>query len=79
MNAIQDKAFHLSSERLALLSELARERRVSEDVLVERALDLLFERENIRVWAAMSAPSLHRVWDNEADAVYDDWKAIYGV
>jgi hypothetical protein len=47
--------------------------------LVERALDLLFEAEDAKVWAAMSAPSLNRVWDNEADAVYDNWKTIYGV
>ena len=30
-------------------------------------------------WSAMSEPALRRVWDNDADAAYDDWKALYGV
>jgi prevent-host-death family protein len=30
-------------------------------------------------WSAMSEPALQRVWDNDADAAYDDWKEMYGV
>ena len=32
-----------------------------------------------KAWEALSHSSLKRVWGNDADAVYDDWKSMYGV
>ena len=26
-----------------------------------------------------SEPSLRRVWDNDEDAIYDNWRELYGV
>lgn len=67
------------------LRELARAQHVSEDEVVERALDLLFsvtaDSESDRErggWAALSEGSLARVWDNEDDARYDSWQDLYG-
>jgi hypothetical protein len=58
---------------------------VSEDQLVERALNILFsltedlapDRERAG-WAALSEGSLARVWDNEDDARFDAWRELYG-
>jgi prevent-host-death family protein len=30
-------------------------------------------------WSLASAEALQRVWDNPADAAYDNWKALYGL
>jgi hypothetical protein len=29
-------------------------------------------------WADAAAERLEREWDNDRDAVYDDWKRLYG-
>ena len=54
----------------------------SEDALIARALDLLFglsegvgAEEERRMWHMLGSEALTRVWDNDADAVYDNWKA----
>lgn len=75
----------LPEEHMRRLRELARAQHVSEDLVVERALDLLFsvtadsepDRER-GGWAALSEGSLARVWDNEEDARYDSWQELYG-
>ncbi|MDQ3814225.1 MAG: hypothetical protein M3347_09780 [Armatimonadota bacterium] len=78
MSTTIDKVVHLSPERAARLARLAQDRRTTEDALVERALDLLFDltgegsaEEERRVWRTLGMKSLERVWDNDADAVYD--------
>jgi prevent-host-death family protein len=30
-------------------------------------------------WSAASESALNRVWNNAADAVYDDWETLYGI
>ncbi len=30
-------------------------------------------------WRALSLVSFERDWDNPEDAIYDDWRAIYGI
>lgn len=30
-------------------------------------------------WSTMSEPVLKRIWDNAADAAYDNWEELYGV
>jgi hypothetical protein len=68
------------------LTRLADDRHVTEDTLVEKALELLFsltaadstanERQH---WANLSETSLNKVWDNDMDTVYDNWRELYGI
>lgn len=81
-----EKRIRLSSERADRLSRLARVRAVSEDQIVEKALDILFnltdlfdEQGERRGWSFLSESSLRRVWDNEQDAIYDNWRKLYGI
>jgi len=32
-----------------------------------------------RGWSLLSEAALRRVWDNDADAAYDNWRELYGV
>lgn len=36
-------------------------------------------REERLAWSHMSAAALARVWDNDADAAYDNWQEMYGL
>lgn len=81
-----ERVVHLSSDRAERLARLAARRRATEDALVAKALDLLFElsdedgdQAERGFWQALGRKSLRRVWDNEADAVYDNWRELYGV
>ncbi len=81
-----EKRVQLSSQHADRLNRLAQARHVSEDQIVEKALDILFsltelfgEHEEWRGWSILSEESLRRVWDNEEDAVYDHWRELYGV
>lgn len=72
----------LSEERARRLEQIARAGGATEDALIEKALDLLFghsAEEDRAAWATLSQPALRRAWDNKADAVYDDWRALYGI
>jgi hypothetical protein len=86
MSTTVDKVVHLSTSRAERLAQLAHERSTTEDALVAEALDLLFgltdegsAEEERRVWQTLNMKSLERVWDNDADAVYDNWRELYGV
>jgi hypothetical protein len=79
-----EKVVHLSDTRAQRLERLAVKQGTSENALVEKALDILFdlsesEDAERRAWSAMSLNSLARVWNNDADAVYDNWRELYGV
>jgi hypothetical protein len=83
---IVEKRIWLSAERADRLSRLAQMRQIREDQIVEKALDILFsltdlldERAEQRGWSFLSEAALHRVWGNEEDAVYDDWRELYQV
>jgi predicted transcriptional regulator len=72
-----EKRIHLSTERADRLSHLAQSHQISEDRIIERALDILFsltelfdERAERQGWSFLSEPSLQRVWDNDEDAIY---------
>jgi hypothetical protein len=52
---------------------------LSEDQLIEKALDILFNLADLsdsdverQGWSFLSEDSLQRVWDNAEDAVYDN-------
>ncbi len=80
------KEFTLAAERNERLEQLAERRRISENEVVERALDLYFRLSEFfetgqerAEWSRLSEAALRRVWDNEQDAVYDNWRELYGV
>lgn len=85
MTARVETRVSLPEDQIRRLREAARAQAVSEDQLVERALNILFsltddvasDRERAG-WPSLSEGSLARVWDNEDDASYDDWQELYG-
>ena len=86
MLATVDKQIKLSSERADRLSRLATAQEISEDRIVEKALDILLsltelfdERAERQAWSFISEHSLQRIWDNEEDALYDNWRDLYEV
>ena len=85
MSTIVDKLVHITEERAQRLSSLASASGMTEDALIEKAIDILFDlsrhenRAERQDWNVVSAASLQRVWDNDADAVYDNWRELYGV
>ena len=81
-----EKRIRLSAERADRLTHLSHARRISEDQIVEKALDILFsltdlfdERAEQQGWSFLSEDALQRVWDNDEDAAYDNWRELYGV
>jgi hypothetical protein len=78
------KQIRLSSERAAWLEQLAKRRGMTEDAIIERALTALATMEG--VWHApneslnvsnLSDEALRRVWDNDQDVAYDDWRTLF--
>lgn len=41
--------------------------------------DFLDEGAERRGWSFLSEAALQRVWDNEEDAAYDNWRELYDV
>jgi hypothetical protein len=81
-----EKLVRLSPSHAERLRLLAQRRQLSEDEIVAKALDALFalaelldEGAEHRGWSLLSQDALARVRDNEADAVYDNWRDLYGV
>ena len=80
------REFVLSVEQVHRLRKMADSRDMSESRVVEKALELLFgmddslaldlDRETLY---RLSEPSLLRILDNDSDAVYDNWRDIYGL
>jgi hypothetical protein len=84
--ATVERTIKLTADRVARLAHLAEARQVSEDLIVEKALDILFSLADLlddpgerADWATLSEPSLHRVWNNDEDARYDHWRELYRV
>ena len=74
----------LSSQRALRLSQLAHSQHVSEDDVIEKALDLMFTLSELfddaserRAWHRLSESALYRVWENDQDAAYDNWRTLY--
>jgi len=85
-SSVIEKHIQLSVERADRLNRLAQTHQIHEDRIVEKALDILFsltdllnERTERRGWSFLSETALQRVWDNEEDAVYDNWGELYEV
>lgn len=84
--AVVEKHIQIPAEQAKRLSYLAQQRKISEDQLVTKALDILFSLTDLldsdleqKGWSFLSEASLQRVWDNEQDAVYDNWRELYGI
>jgi hypothetical protein len=82
--AVVEKNIHISADRASYLSRLAQVKALSEDQLIEKALDILFNLADLldsqverQGWSFLSEASLQRVWDNAEDAVYDNWRELY--
>lgn len=48
-------------------------------LLAHLLLDSLIESEDESDWQAMSLASFIKDWDNPEDAIYDNWREIYGI
>ncbi len=84
IDATIDKHIQLDAAHADLLAALAQAREASEDEVVARALEIFSMLENVSGESGgdlyeISLPSLAAVWDNESDAVYDNWREAYGV
>jgi hypothetical protein len=81
-----EKQIRLSSIQAQRLRQFAMAHHTSEDLVVTRALDILFSITELlddqverAMWSGLSDGSLARVWDNDTDAAYDNWRELYGV
>ena len=81
-----ERRVRLSVERASHLSRFAQAHHVSEDQIIEKALDILFSLTDLldpqaeqQGWSFLSEGSLQRIWDNDVDANYDNWRDLYGV
>ena len=54
---------------------------LAEGTEVEVAIHLAEEVQDAehQAWAELGMQRLETAWENPADAVYDDWKKLYGV
>ena len=80
------KNIRLSVERADRLGRLAQVHHIREDLIIEKALDILFSLTDLfdegteqRGWSSLSEPALQCIWDNEADAAYDNWRELYDI
>ena len=83
---VVERRIQLTPERAERLDRLAEAHRVSPNRVIERALDILFSLTDLldeagerHGWSFLSESALERIWDNEEDAVYDNWRDLYDV
>jgi hypothetical protein len=73
----------LSPEKTEQLRHFAQARQLSENQVVEKALDIFFSLIDVldkpEVWTFLSEESLQKAWDNEADAAYNNWRELYDI
>lgn len=79
-----EKNIRISVEHADHLSRLAHVKALSEDQLIEKALDILFSLADLldsqierQGWSFLSEDSLRKVWDNAEDSIYDNWRELY--
>lgn len=83
-DSLVEKNIHISADRASQLSRLTHVKALSEDQLIEKALDILFSLADLldsqverQGWFFLSEDSLQRIWDNAEDAIYDNWRELY--
>ena len=72
---------HISSQLAKVLDETRRLTQRERLWLARTLLDsiLLDEAQDDSDWMAMSLATFQEDWDNEDDAIYDNWREHYGV
>jgi hypothetical protein len=85
MTAVE-KNVRLSVDQADRLQHLAQSHQLSEDRIIARALEILFNLTDLldakterQGWSFLSEDSLKKIWENEQDAEYDHWRQWYGV
>ena len=80
-----EKCIRLSEGQANRLGHLAQTVHLTEDQVIAKALDILFTltdlldaRAERLAWSFLSTDALRRVWDNDEDAAYDNWRELYG-
>ncbi len=80
-----EKCIRLSEVQASRLGQLTQATHLTEDQVIANALDILFAltdlldaRAERRAWSFLSDDALRRVWDNDEDAAYDNWRELYG-
>lgn len=83
---VVEKRIALSPERAARLRAVAQAQGVSEEEVIRRLIDVflagmnaLDEEADQRNWQVLGMAAFERAWDNEEDAIYDNWRELYGV
>lgn len=78
------REFLLPVDQVKRLQSLAESRHISESRVVEKALDAFFSLADVfdqdtdrQVWYRLSEPALLRVWENDPDSAYDNWRELY--
>jgi hypothetical protein len=86
MNISVEKRIRLSAERADHLRRIAESHRISEDQLIEKALDATFTLSELfgtqpehQSRFSLSEEPLARVWDNAEDVCYNNWRDLYDV
>jgi hypothetical protein len=81
-----DVLLRLSPAQAARLSLFAAFFHTNQQTVIERALEAFFQLNDYldasalrMAWRDLSDEALVRVWDNEDDAIYDNWRELYGV
>jgi len=80
-----NKTIRLSEQAAEQLRLLAAQTGVSEDALLEGAIEILFallsedEQTLSESWQKLGSIALPQIWSNEADQIYDNWKELYHV
>ena len=85
MPPVRDKVIRLTDVQAQRLERLAEATGTTEDALISKALSILFENgateeeASRKQWSALSLKAFDRVWNNDEDAIYDNWKELYGI
>ena len=81
MTQLIDKVVQLTEDQARNLARVSTESGKPEHDLITHALKLQFAKNDCddrRAWSLLSVSSLNKVWDNDADSAYDDWRSLYG-
>jgi len=81
-----ERSISLPKDHDDRLRALAQRQRLTEDQVVTKALDILFSLVDVvgagddrHATTVLSEESLTRVWENDEDATYDNWRETFGV
>lgn len=80
------REFVLPRDQVDHLRNLSETRQISESQVVEKTVDVFSRSAEVfdpdldrQAWYGLSEPSLLRIWENDLDAAYDNWRELYDV